>query len=178
MSDNELLDMGGAAITMAEIAGFSFDETPTLVSHKFPKGVYVWAIEETVMEQRTETAKAPGDADKKVIRLNVKCVCKAVVHLAEKFDGENEELIDKPFTNSFRVDTANTDLLVKGFGYWKGFLTKAGFAGTGNYNEIFEASKGLLFVGKLTKSRNPNDEDNPYINMDNSSVRPFEEQAT
>jgi len=103
------------------------------------------------------------------IALRIPMVCKRCFAIdsaeftTESFIGyEHEELI---FVKDLKKD----------IGRLKGLLENSGFTGKGAPRKLLEEVAGTNMVAKITHSRNKNDVDKPFVNMDYKGVQTVEE---
>lgn len=138
-------------VTLAEIADLDVSDVEISFGGFAitPKSTALWVIKDMGVKSFGEH-----------IVVQIECECeKCYAVKSEEFD-ETTMIGFKHNESIFLKD------LAKDLGLVKGFLERIGMTGVSKLDAAMDAATGMKFVANITHSRNKDDPDKPWVNMD------------
>lgn len=180
MADNQqsMLELAGVgAVSVADIANISMDGIDEVRQTRFPKGIFLWKVHKdsaltTRMAKDKETQK---DVNRAII--NIVCECVGVQAFADPSaeDARPEKWIGKNYFENFWLKPEDPQ---EAIGQFKAFAADIGVSGAGySLQTLIDACKDMVFIAKIVHRRNQDDEDNPFVNLDRTKIRPYNPEA-
>jgi hypothetical protein len=168
-----MFEADGTQFSLLQLAEIDIDQVEETRRVRHPRGLYQFRIAAfglTVRTNKKTETKAPVCVLDLEIRSPVEIVRDATDNPALlAIYADQSKLIGKHHQETFWIKNPLEDI-----GRIKAFLVDAGFKGSGKLQEILAAAVGHEFLGKLKYSKNENDPDNPYVNLDLERIAPVQ----
>lgn len=165
-----------AGISVMDLSGVDTSQIAEVRFERLPKGMYRFQIKEANLEQ--EKTKNDDDQDIPLFLLPVKLEVIAPLQLAMQHDNPEslkgkvmQHRIAKKIETHQGKDKAEQDAETF-VGMVKAFAVDIGINGSMPFGEIIQQMAGVQFDGPIKHTRNKNDEDNPFVNLDTQKIKP------
>lgn len=174
MSDDTKVKIGeNEFTTLAELAGLNMDDVKEQRGFVFPKGDFVWEI--STDPENLPRLGVIGEGDNASAAIIYPCKCLDVVRVNDnEFTGNEADLIGKIHRETFFL---NRDIEVA-LGYNKAFLKDIGAPYVSGLAALIAASSGTRFQAPITHTKNKNDADKVYVNLNRMKLKPVAAGAT
>ncbi len=157
----ETVEVGGQAMTLADMMGFDATDIAEVRRVKFPKGLYLFEVSvDAKMDQRENRDNEP------VFVASFPLVCIGVV--VNKTQGECEKMPGKSYWENFWIKNDNPEETI---GQIKAFAKDIGYEGSARLGDIIDGCKRLRLIGEITHSKNQDNPDDPYANLRRDKIR-------
>lgn len=157
MSDESVVEVDGQQYSLADIAGVDMSQVNEVRGFKFPKGLFKWRVLSSELKKIKDGAGIANELE-----------CLEVVNCNDPEAGDHAKIPGKKFTHTQFLNN-------EGLGRQKAFMGDTGFQGQGTLLEVLNQFTGYEFYGKVIHRPNQNDKDNPFVNLDLSSIKPVSE---
>lgn len=153
------LSIGGAEVSLADIANLDMDGVVEVRFEVFPKGGYAWKG----IAGKIETT---GEGDNKKALISFESECFQVYGTEDGIDPES--LVGKKHREAFFL---SGDKALENLGRAKAYMSDTGFKGSGTLQELLDGWGGTQFKAKIKHRKDKNDEDRIYVNQ--TKIEPF-----
>lgn len=185
MADTEIqgsFNIGGQEFTIAELAGINMSGVKAVRAVRLPSGLYKFVVSDCDFAPREYQDK--DGSTKKSVAIAVACEVKEI-HFAFEWPAKTRiedsdvlaSLIEKKHYESFFNKASILDMI----GAYKAFLVDIGFTTDGEEVELKELMNrcvGYEFMGMIKWSKNKDDPDMPYINLNRHKIASVENLST
>lgn len=170
MSEEMTVKVDGedAIVSLMDLAGMDMDAVEAVeFGFTTPAGIFVFEIE--IAELGSRDSK---NGEKPVIAIKMKIA--NVEKLAVETDDAGNLIDADKMIGTFHVETFWISNLEQTLGQLKTFWNSIGYQGTGNLSERLAGMSGVMFRGVIKHTKDKNDPDQVYSNLNFKKVAPYE----
>ncbi len=166
---NTMMKIGDAELSLADVAHINTDEIDEKRFERIPKGLYTFVVSKAELRALTkDNVTLPG--------IVVQCQVKEVHELAEPREDNGQAIIDNQSSRQ-EIFKMNPNAPHDWIGYFKAFASDTGYQGSGSLQELISGFVGTQFLAPVKHVNNPNDADEPYVNIDRKKIQPVAIQS-
>ncbi len=164
----------GQELSLTDIAGMNTSDVEAKFRVKLPKGLYQFEVSKAALESQPNAK----NSDKTNLLITAELTVIGFINIPDTSVDKEALIGEKKFEN-FYLSQESAEKFKDSLGYWKGFAQLTGYANEGELDAILQGWIGTRFAGQIKHRVNPNDSDDPYVNLDRDKVQaiPAEQPA-